>query len=140
MLSSTAPAFPTSTIYYVLSHYHEWGNYFNLSFEHEEGSRRTIFEIKNSNRRAARLDHRPAIMSNDGATILRSECGFLNNTDETLRRGLSEGEMCDFLAYHDANIKVGASGVDNADMGVDEMGRRIFETQCGALTGFPGNE
>ena len=25
-------------------------------------------------------------------------------------------------------------------MGVDEMGRRIFETECGSLTGFPGNE
>jgi hypothetical protein len=130
---------PDFKIYYVLGHYHDWGNYFNLSFEHEDGSRRTIFEIKNSIGEPIGSVIDPP-MSNDGATKLRSECGFLNNTDKTLRRGLSEGEMCDFLAYHDANIKIGASGVDNVDMGVDEMGRRIFETQCGSLTGFPGNE
>ena len=126
-------------IYYVLGHYHDWGNYFNLSFEHEDGSRRTVFEIANSVGEPIGSIIDPPI-SNEGAFKLRSECGFINNTDKTLTRGLSEGEMCDFLAYHDANIKVGASGVDNAEMGVDEMGRRVFETQCGGLIGFPGNE
>ena len=126
-------------IYYVLGHYHEWGNYFNLSFQNEDGSLTKIFEIKNSIGEPIGSVIDPP-MSNNGANKLRSECGFLNNTDETIRRGLQYGEMCDFLAYHDANIKLGATGVDNADMGVDEMGRRIFETQCGSLTGFPGND
>ena len=126
-------------IYYVLGHYHQWGNYFNLSFQNEDGSLTKIFEITNSIGEPIGSIIDPPI-SNNGATKLRSECGFLNNTDRTLRRGLQDGEMCDFLAYHDANIKVGASGVDNVDMGVDEMGRRVFETSCGGLTGFPGND
>jgi len=129
---------PDFKIYYVLGHYHDWGNYFNLSFEQDDGSLRTVFEIKNSVGEPIGSVIDPP-MSNEGARKLRSECGFLNNTDKTLRRGLSEGEMCDFLAYHDADIQIGASGVDNVEMGVDEMGRRIFETQCGGLTGFPAS-
>jgi hypothetical protein len=129
---------PEFKIYYVLGHYHDWGNYFNLSFENEDGSLRTIFEIKNSIGEPIGSVIDPP-MSSQGAVKLRSECGFLNNTDRTLRRGLSEGEMCDFLAYHDADIQIGASGVDNVEMGVDEMGRRVFETQCGGLTGFPAS-
>ena len=34
-------------IYYVLGHYHQWGNFFNLSFVQEDGTRQTVFEIKN---------------------------------------------------------------------------------------------
>ena len=63
-------------------------------------------------------------MNNNGAPLLRSECGFINNTDETLTRGLQYGEMCDFLAYTDANLKIGASGDYNdgvADKMVDGM-------------------
>jgi hypothetical protein len=146
MMCDLTPAFqsvkktevPDFKIYYVLGHYHDWGNFFNLSYEYEDGSLRTIFEIKNSIGEPIGSVIDPP-MSNEGARKLRSECGFLNNTDRTLRRGLSEGEMCDFLAYHDADIQIGASGVDNVEMGVDEEGRFVFETQCGGLTGFPAS-
>ena len=47
------------SIYYVLGHYHQWGNYFNLSFVHEDGSREKDFRDQEQHRRTDRLDHRP---------------------------------------------------------------------------------
>ena len=124
-------------VYYVLGHYHNWGNYFNLSFVHEDGSRDTIFEIKNSIGEPLGSVIDPP-MNNNGATKLRSECGFLNNTDETLRRGLQYGEMCDFLAYTDSNLKIGTGGATSHAMGQDEENRFLFEVDCppSGITGF----
>ncbi len=125
------------SIYYVLGHYHAWGNYFNLSFVHDDGTRDTIFEIKNSIGEPLGSVIDPP-MKNNGATRLRSECGFLNNTDETLRRGLQYGEMCDFLAYTDSNLKIGTGGATSHPMGQDEEGRYLFEVDCppDGITGF----
>jgi hypothetical protein len=123
------------SVYYVLGHYHKWGSAFNLSFVQEDGSMKTIFDIKNKIGEPIGSIIDPP-MNNDGAPRLRSECGFINNTDETLRRGLQYGEMCDFLAYTDANLKIGASGINNQAMGVDEDGVAVFETDCGPITGF----
>jgi hypothetical protein len=122
-------------IYYVLGHYHQWGNYFNLSFVHDDGREETIFEIKNRIGEPIGSIIDPP-MNNNGASKLQATCGFLNNTGETLYRGLQEGEMCDFLAYTDANLKMGAGGGENTDMGEDEDGRRLFATDCGDITGF----
>lgn len=122
-------------VYYVLGHYHQWGNYFNLSFVHDDGTRETVFEIKNRIGEPIGTIIDPP-MNNNGAGQLRSECGFINNTDETLRRGLQYGEMCDFLAYTDANLKIGATGRNNTEMGVNEDGLPLFETDCNDITGF----
>jgi hypothetical protein len=124
-------------VYYVLGHYHQWGNYFNLSFVNDDGSSRTIFEIKNTIGEPIGSIIDPP-MNNDGATKLRSECGFINNTDETLTRGLQYGEMCDFLAYTDSNLKIGTSGSTNHPMGENEDGMALFEVDCpnDGITGF----
>ncbi len=125
------------SIYYVLGHYHQWGNYFNLSFVHEDGSREKVFEIKNSIGEPIGSIIDPP-MHNNGASKLRSECGFLNNTDETLRRGLQYGEMCDFLAYTDSNLKIGSGGSENHYMGKGENGLETYEVDCNDddITGF----
>jgi hypothetical protein len=36
---------PDYNIYYVLGHYHAWGNYFNLNFVNADGSQRSIVEF-----------------------------------------------------------------------------------------------
>jgi len=125
------------SVYYVLGHYHQWGNYFNLSFVHDDGSEETIFEIKNTIGEPIGSTIDPP-MNNNGASKLRSTCGFINNTDETLTRGLQYGEMCDFLAYTDSNLKIGSGGSTNNDMGVNEEGMPIFEVDCPneGITGF----
>jgi hypothetical protein len=122
-------------VYYVLGHYHQWGKSFSLRFVHDDGTEVPIFEIDNKIGEPIGSIIDPP-MNNDGARRLRSECGFINDTDETLRRGLQYGEMCDFLAYTDSNLKIGASGRNNREMGVDEDGMAVFETDCGPITGF----
>jgi len=120
-------------VYYVLGHYHKWGKSFNLSFVHDDGRRETIFEIENRIGEPIGSIIDPP-MNNNGATRLRSECGFLNNTDKTLHRGLQDGEMCDFLAYTDSNLKMGSGGGENHPMGEDENGVALYEIDCGPVT------
>jgi hypothetical protein len=127
---------PDYNIYYVLAHYHEWGNYFNLSFEHDDGSRETILELENRVGEPIGKTIDPPI-NNNGTSKLTLECGYLNNTDRTLAYGLGGQEMCVFLAYTDSNLKVGASGGTNHKMGEDESGMLLNETECGdPITGF----
>jgi hypothetical protein len=124
-------------IYYVLGHYHRWGNSFNLSFVQDDGSRETVFEIKNRIGEPIGSIIDPP-MNNNGASMLRSECGFINNTDETLTRGLQYGEMCDFLAYTDSGLTMGASGGPNDGIPDDEVdGVPVHELDCGDLLAFP---
>lgn len=120
-------------VYYVLGHYHQWGKSFNLSFVHDDGSSQTIFEIINRIGEPLGSIIDPP-MNNNGATKLRSECGFINNTDKTLRRGFQDGEMCDFLAYTDSNLKIGSGGGENHPMGEDENGVALYEIDCGPIT------
>jgi hypothetical protein len=126
---------PTYNVYYVLAHYHEWGNFFNLSFTHEDGSRETILELENRVGEPIGKTIDPP-MSNKGAKSITVDCGYINNTDRTLEYGLGGQEMCVFLAYTDSNLKVGASGDTNHKMGQDENGIHLNETDCGPITGF----
>jgi hypothetical protein len=123
-------------IYYVLAHYHEWGNYFRLSFVEDDGSERTIYELHNSIGEPLGITLDPPISSRD-ASKLRVECGYINDTDEPLTYGLAGHEMCVFLAYSDAAFTVGATAGDNTAMGPNESGIYMNETACGAVITFP---
>ncbi|MEM7435602.1 MAG: hypothetical protein AAF436_10660 [Myxococcota bacterium] len=119
--------------YYVLGHYHEWGNYFRLSFVDEALNERTIVEFGNAAGDNLGITIDPPI-SNEGAMGVKYECGYNNNTDRTLVWGNSgEEEMCQFLAYIDGNRKIAsfATGMVPVDMGEDEDGVQLFDTPCG---------
>ncbi|KPK17078.1 MAG: hypothetical protein AMJ62_02305 [Myxococcales bacterium SG8_38] len=132
---SLGMATPDYNVYYVLAHYHEWGNYFNLSFTHENGSRQTILELVNRVGEPIGRTINPP-MSNNGAPALTVDCGYINTTDETLVYGLGGQEMCVFLAYTDSGLKVGSSADENHPMGEDENGILLNETDCGPITAF----
>jgi hypothetical protein len=123
-------------IYYVLAHYHEWGNYFRLSFVDDDGGERTIFELRNSIGEPLGITLDPPINSQD-ASKLRVECGYINDTEEPLTYGLAGHEMCVFLAYSDAPLKLGATSGDNTAMGPDENGVYMNETACGGVLAIP---
>lgn len=123
-------------IYYVLAHYHEWGNYFRLSFVDDDGSERTIFELRNSIGEPLGITLDPPINSRD-ASKLRVECGYINDTDEPLTYGLAGHEMCVFLAYSDADLKIGATSGDNTALGPNESGVYMNETACGVVLTVP---
>jgi hypothetical protein len=123
-------------IYYVLAHYHEWGNYFRLSFIDDEGGDRTIFELRNSIGEPLGSTVDPPIHS-QGASSLRVECGYLNDTDARLTYGLGGHEMCVFLAYTDAELTIGADSGANTPMGPNEDGVFMNETACGRVLAVP---
>ena len=127
---------PDYNIYYVLAHYHEWGNYFRLSFVDEDESERTVFELATSvgEPLGAMID--PPIGSR-GATGLRLECGYANTTDRTLRYGLGGQEMCVFLAYSDANLSLAATSLANEALGADRDGVYRNETACSPVLAVP---
>jgi hypothetical protein len=70
---------PEFNIYYVLAHYHDWGNYFRLSFVDDAGADRTIFELEGSIGQPLGITLDPPIPSG-GAGRLRVECGYINET------------------------------------------------------------
>ena len=123
---------PDYNIDYVLAHYHEWGNYFRLSFVDDAGGDRTIFELENSIGEPLGITLDPPIPS-QGAGRLRVECGYINDTDRRLTYGLAGKEMCVFLAYSDADLKIGATSGENTAMGPNEDGVFVNETACGPL-------
>jgi len=129
---------PNYNIYYVLAHYHEWGNYFRLSFVDETGGDRTIFELENSVGEPLGITLDPPINS-ENAPKLRVECGYLNNTDERLKYGLGGKEMCVFLAYTDADLTFGATSGGNNALGPNEDGIYMNETDCGIVLAVPAN-
>ncbi len=129
---------PDYNIYYVLAHYHEWGNYFRLSFVDDEGGDRTIFELESSIGEPLGITLDPPINS-QSASSLRVECGYLNDTDRRLEYGLGGKEMCVFLAYTDADIKIGAQSVGNTAMGPNEDGVFMNEATCSPILAVPAN-
>lgn len=129
---------PDYDIYYVLAHYHEWGNYFRLSFVDDGDSDRTIFELRNSVGEPLGMTLDPPIRS-EGAPKLRVECGYLNDTDRRLHYGLGGQEMCVFLAYTDADLIIGASSGANTSMGQSPEGVLLNETSCGTVLAVPAN-
>jgi hypothetical protein len=129
---------PDYNIYYVLAHYHEWGNYFRLSFVDDEGGDRTIFELESSIGEPLGITLDPPINS-QSASSLRVECGYLNDTDRRLEYGLGGKEMCVFLAYTDADIKIGAQSVSNTAMGPNEDGVFMNEATCSPILAVPAN-
>ena len=127
---------PDYSIYYVLAHYHDWGNYFRLSFADDAGGERTIFELQGSIGEPLGKTLDPPVHS-EGAGHLRVECGYINDTDEPITYGLAGKEMCVFLAYSDADLKIGATSGVNTAMGPNEDGVYVNETACGAVLAVP---
>ncbi len=125
-------------IYYVLAHYHEWGNYFRLSFVDEDGGDRTVFELQSAIGEPLGATLEPPV-SSQGAPGLRAECGYVNNTDRRLEYGLGGQEMCVFLAYTNADLKIGATSAVNTALGPNEDGVFINETTCGAVLATPAD-
>jgi len=125
-------------VYYVLAHYHEWGNYFRLSFVEDDGAERTIFELRNSVGEPLGTTLDPP-MSSRGAPKLRVECGYINDTDRRLRYGLGGQEMCVFLAYTDADLTIGASSGVNDALGQSPDGVFMNETSCGTILAVPAD-
>lgn len=131
---------PTYNIYYVLGHYHAWGNYFNLNFVQPDGSERTIVEYESRPGDVLGVKLDPPL-SSEGAVGMRMTCGYDNDTTRVLTWGIGDLEMCAFFAYIDADLAfqgLPGSGDQLVPMGEDEVGRNLYDLSgCGGLFGIP---
>ncbi|MGB5809470.1 MAG: hypothetical protein WBG86_03005, partial [Polyangiales bacterium] len=119
-------------VYYVLGHYHQWGTSFDLSFVDDQGAEASIVSIESGgDNLGVTLD--PPVNS-AGARSLKYTCGYNNTTDRTLVWGNSgDEEMCQFLAYIDGDLKIGAfpEGETPELMGETDDGVLMYEVSCG---------
>jgi hypothetical protein len=121
-------------IYYVLGHYHSWGNYFALSYVDEDGGERPIVELESVIGDSLGRIIDPPVFAN-GAPGLKVTCGYYNSTDAPLVWGNNaEDEMCMFLAYVGAPVKVVSWGSEPSEEVGMVDGVRTFEADCGDVT------
>ncbi|MBW2191991.1 MAG: hypothetical protein JRG93_20885, partial [Deltaproteobacteria bacterium] len=79
----------------------------------------------------------PPIFANN-APGLKVTCGYSNTTDGPLIWGNdADKEMCMFLAYVGAPVKVVSWGRETAEEVGLVDGIRTFEAGCGTVTAFP---
>ena len=124
-------------IYYVLGHYHAWGNYFALDYVDADGSERNIVEIENQIGESLGRVVDPPLFADD-APGLKVTCGFNNTTEDTLVWGNDyDKEMCMFLAYVGAPVKVVSWGSEPSEEVGMVDGLRTFEAGCGVVTPIP---
>ncbi len=121
---------PDYNVYYVLPHYHGFGNYFRLSFVDEQGNEDMIYQITSSVGEPLGGTLNP-IRSSNGARYLRLTCGYVNPTDRVWNYGFADGEMCVFLAYIDTGLKAQGLSPTNTNtfMGMQD-GIRMYEGGC----------
>ncbi|MGB5812091.1 MAG: hypothetical protein WBG86_16265 [Polyangiales bacterium] len=130
-------------VYYVLGHYHGWGNYFQLSFVNDDGTETPVVELDNVGDNLGRTIAPP--VNSGGAKKMRYSCGYNNTTDRELVFGNSgEAEMCVFLAYVDGDRKIAIYPAGNVPepMGEDEDGVLMFDVPCdkGSFASIPAND
>jgi len=124
-------------IYYVLGHYHSWGNYFGLSYVDEDGSERLIMETESTAGDSLGAAVDPPIFAN-GAPGLKVTCGYNNTTDGVLVFGNDgDKEMCMFLAYVGAPVKTISWAPDTSEEVGMVDGLRTFEASCSQVTAVP---
>ena len=121
------------SVYYVLPHYHEWGNYFRLAFVDEDGSERTVYETTRGIGEPLGSIVDPPMHSN-GARYLRMECGYFNNDGEVVTWGFGGHEMCVSLVYIDGGLKIAGGSQGDSVLVGEQDGRPHYESQCGPLS------
>lgn len=131
---------PEFNVYYVLGHYHAWGNYLNLSYIQRDGSERTIVEYDSQPGDVLGVQVDPPMPSR-GAVGMRLTCGYNNDTDELKTWGIGTLEMCAFFGYVDVDLAFqGQPGGSDTlvPLGEDDQGRKLYDVSgCSGLFGIP---
>ncbi|MDH3623942.1 MAG: hypothetical protein OES69_03780 [Myxococcales bacterium] len=131
---------PSYNMYYVLGHYHGWGNYFSFNFVNPDESERTIVEFSSQPGDVLGVKLDPPLGS-QGAVGLRLTCGYNNTGDKVLTWGIGDLEMCAAYAYIDADLAFEAfpSGDDAlVPLGEDEENRLLYDMSgCSGFVASP---
>ena len=113
LMDSTDGTFDDLEIYYVLPHYHDLGNHFDLHVYGGPNDGEELFELTGFNAEAnGQTFNPPADLS--GAKGLSFSCGFDNPRDESVGWGIGDQEMCTMLGFSNAEA-IFRSGVDDGE-------------------------
>ena len=118
-------------IYWILPHYHAFGNYFRVDLLRPEGAE-TILELSGFNAEANGVTF-PTPIDMTGATGMRMVCGYHNPTDQVVTYGLEgDDEMCTLLAFTDAKLRLNTQGWDIESVDQSE-GMETHVADCSPL-------
>lgn len=124
------------TLYYVLPHYHGFGNFFDLSILGGDRDGESVFRLDgfNADANGAALDPPLNINGADGFSFT---CGYNNWRDVNIGWGIGDQEMCVMLGLADSKLLMDASVSTGSVVGED--GEILMNSgSCGVL-GLPKN-
>ncbi|MCA9602366.1 MAG: hypothetical protein R3A78_15825 [Polyangiales bacterium] len=124
---------PDFHIEYVLPHYHALGNYFRIEALGGDKGDRVVFETKATVGDPVGKTLDPAF-DMAGATDLRITCGYDNPRSSRVGYGIGDQEMCVFLAYIDAPIKIAGTAIMNEPLGPNDDGIFMNNSPCGGIS------
>jgi hypothetical protein len=110
-------------LYWVLPHYHELGNYFNLEILGGERDGEQLFELAGFNAEANGQAFSPPVEMS-GANGFRFSCGFDNPRAESVGWGIGDQEMCVMLGFVEGSALIDATVYN---------GNHIVETSDGIV-------
>ncbi len=116
-------------LYYVLPHYHNLGDLFKLEVSGGPESDRVLYQLSEGIGEAHGQTFDPPIDLH-AASGLRFTCGFNNTTDQEVRWGNSDGEMCVMLGFADAPARYDATVYKDKVVG-DRQGVSLHSGPCG---------
>lgn len=120
-------------LYYMLPHYHDLATWFEVSlFGGELDGTSLIAQNARNGDPFGRMYDPPIDLSK--ATGMKFTCRYHNPTDETVRWGIGDQEMCELLGFVDSRMAFSAGPSDNVLVG--EEGGVVYNYGDCTVTGF----
>lgn len=116
-------------LYYVLPHFHNFGEMFQLQLLGGAESGRVLYDLKGGIGEPHGQTYDPPIDISQ-ATGLRFTCGYNNSTGNELQWGNGDGEMCVMLGFAEAHARYDAT-VGKDKTVVDQGGVSMHSGPCG---------
>lgn len=133
-METTDGTFDDLEIYYVLPHYHDLGNHFDVHIYGGPNDGEELFELTGFNAEAnGQTFDPPADLS--GAKGLRFSCGYNNPRSESVGWGIGDQEMCTMLGFSssEAIFRSGVEFGDTDSSETDEDGIVRKSGECSSL-------
>lgn len=123
LIPNTDGGFDDLELYYVLPHYHDLGNHFDVHIYGGPNDGEQLFELTGFNAEANGQTFDPPV-DMEGAKGLRFSCGYDNPRSESVGWGIGDQEMCTMLGFSNAEavVRTGVSTGDTDTVETDEDG------------------
>lgn len=116
-------------LYYVLPHFHSWGNLFKLELLGGPANGSVLYELREGIGEAHGQTYDPPL-DLSAASGMRFTCGFNNTTDKEIRWGNGDGEMCVMLGFADSPARYDGTVRKDKEVG-ERQGVSLHSGPCG---------